>query len=113
MTETFEGIRASVRDPCTTYPGKYWRVPAAECADPKARVSDLTGAGYLASLIPEEYGGSGRGLPAAAAILEEIQQNGWNGPQLRKRLYEVAPISTNLIFADLAEHVLDLPCCSS
>ncbi|MFO1153324.1 MAG: acyl-CoA dehydrogenase family protein [Rhodospirillales bacterium] len=92
MTETFEDIRASVRTLCAAYPGEYWRRLDAERAYPDAFVNDLTRAGYLAALIPEEYGGSGLGLPAAAAILEEIQRSGCNGGACHAQMYTMGTV---------------------
>jgi acyl-CoA dehydrogenase len=66
MVETFEDVRASVRVLCAGFPGEYWRRLDAERAYPEAFVRALTDAGFLAALIPPEYGGSGRG-PAVRA----------------------------------------------
>jgi len=71
-------IRAAVRKLCEGFPGEYWRKLDRERAYPTEFVVALTKAGYLASLIPEEYGGAGLPLSAAAAILEEIQALGCN-----------------------------------
>ena len=60
------------------FPGAYWRQLDREMAYPTAFVQALTGAGWLAMLIPEEYGGAGLPLSAAAAVLEEIQRAGCN-----------------------------------
>jgi len=65
-------IRASVRALCANFPGKYWRALDRERAYPEKFVAALTAAGFLAALIPEEYGGSGLSMHAAAAIMEEI-----------------------------------------
>lgn len=92
MTETFEDIRASVQALCAAYPGEYWRQIDAARAYPDAFVNDLTHAGYLAALIPEEYGGSGLGLPAAAAILEEIQRSGCNGGACHAQMYTMGTV---------------------
>ena len=74
-----ELIRASVRALCAEFPGEYWQRVDRERAYPTEFVTALTRAGFLAALIPEEYGGSGLGLQAAAAILEEIHGSGCNG----------------------------------
>jgi acyl-CoA dehydrogenase len=72
-------IRDSVRALCADFPGEYWRELDRERAYPTAFVDALTKAGFLAALIPEEYGGSGLSMRAAAAIMEEIQAAGCNG----------------------------------
>ncbi|MDB5367872.1 MAG: hypothetical protein JWM77_3799 [Rhodospirillales bacterium] len=80
-------IRESVRRLCAQFPAAYWREMDRERAYPTAFVQALTEAGFLAVLIPEEYGGSGLGLGAAAAILEEIQKSGANGAACHAQLY--------------------------
>src|SRR5215203_2225342 len=72
-------IRAAVRSLCAGFPGEYWRSLDRERAYPTEFVRALTDAGFLAALIPEEYGGSGLTMTAAAAIMEEIQASGCNG----------------------------------
>src|SRR5258705_11059075 len=72
-------IRQQVRKLCERFPGEYWRKLDREMAYPSAFVDALTAAGYLSVLIPEEYGGAGLKLSAAAAILEEIKRAGCNG----------------------------------
>ncbi|MFX6861643.1 acyl-CoA dehydrogenase family protein, partial [Acinetobacter baumannii] len=68
-------MRESVAKLCAQFPGEYWRKLDREMAYPKEFVQALIDAGYLSVLIPEEYGGSGLKLSAAAAILEEIQRS--------------------------------------
>ena len=72
-------IREGVRRLCERFPGEYWRKLDAARAYPAEFVKALTDAGYLATLIPEEYGGVGLKLSAAAAVLEEVQRAGCNG----------------------------------
>src|SRR3989441_8061818 len=72
-------IRDGVKALCDRFPGEYWREKDRERAYPSEFVQVLTEAGYLACLIPEEYGGSGLGIGAAAAILEEVHRSGGNG----------------------------------
>jgi acyl-CoA dehydrogenase len=85
-------IRESVRALCAKYPGEYWRTLDRERAYPKAFVDELTKAGMLAVLIPEEYGGAGLGLSAAAAILEEIHASGCNGGACHAQMYTMGTI---------------------
>src|SRR4051794_14655571 len=66
-------IRQAVRKLCAGFPGDYWRSLDRERAYPTEFVAALTASGFLGALIPEEFGGSGLPLSAAAAILEEIQ----------------------------------------
>ncbi len=87
MTETYDDIRASVRALCADFPGEYWRRLDAERGYPEDFVRALTEAGFLAALIPEAYGGSGLGIAAAAAILEEIQKSGGNGAVCHAQMY--------------------------
>lgn len=84
---TFEEIRQPLRALCARFPGAYWRELDRERAYPREFVAALTEAGYLAALIPEEYGGSGLGLAAAAAILEEIHKSGGNGAACHAQMY--------------------------
>jgi acyl-CoA dehydrogenase len=80
-------IRESVRRLCEQFPGEYWRKLDRESEYPAAFVAALTEAGFLSALIPEEYGGSGLSLSAAAAILEEVQHAGCNGGACHAQMY--------------------------
>ena len=91
-TEPNSEIREAVRRLCADFPGEYWRKLDAERAYPVAFVTALTEAGYLAVLIPEEYGGSGLGLRAAADILETIQESGCNGAACHAQMYMMGAI---------------------
>ena len=72
LGETYPELREPVRRICADFPGRYWRKLDDEQAYPTEFVDALTEAGFLGALIPEEYGGAGLPLRAAAAILEEI-----------------------------------------
>ncbi len=85
--EDYPELRESVRRICAGYPGSYWQQLEDETAYPTAFVEELTKAGFLASLIPEEYGGSGLPLRAAAVILEEINASGCNASQGHAQMY--------------------------
>ena len=87
MTEDYTAIREEVAKLCAGYPGEYWRVKDRERAYPTEFVTALGKAGYLAALIPEEYGGAGLPISAAAAILEEIQAQGCNGGACHAQMY--------------------------
>jgi alkylation response protein AidB-like acyl-CoA dehydrogenase len=80
-------IRASVAKLCEAFPGGYWRELDREMAYPSEFVKALTEAGFLSVLIPEDYGGAGLPLSAAAAILEEVQRAGCNGSACHAQMY--------------------------
>jgi acyl-CoA dehydrogenase len=80
-------IRAEVRKLCAGFPGAYWRQLDRDHAYPAEFVQTLSTNGWLAALIPEQYGGSGLPLSAAAAILEEIQRAGCNGGACHAQMY--------------------------
>ena len=85
-------IREAVGKLCERFPGEYWRRLDAERAYPGEFVSALTEAGYLATLIPEEYGGAGLTLSAAAAVLEEVQRAGCNGAACHAQMYVMGTV---------------------
>ena len=78
VDESHEELKSAVRDLCREYPDKYWRELDEKRAYPEAFVQALTHAGYMATLIPEEYGGAGLGVTEASIILEEIHHSGGN-----------------------------------
>jgi acyl-CoA dehydrogenase len=90
--ESFDDIRKSVRDLCARFPGQYWRDCDRDKSYPGAFVAALTEAGFLAALIPEEYGGSGLSMSAAAAIMEEIQAAGCNGAACHAQMYTMGTV---------------------
>jgi hypothetical protein len=85
-------IRQSVRALGEKFPAEYWRALDRERAYPTEFVRALTEAGFLAALIPEQFGGSGLGLSAAAAILEEIHATGGNGAACHAQMYTMGTI---------------------
>ena len=87
LGEDYPELRQSVRKICEKYPGAYWRKLEDEQAYPTEFVDELTQGGFLASLIPEEYGGSGLPLRAAAVILEEINASGCTASQGHAQMY--------------------------
>jgi alkylation response protein AidB-like acyl-CoA dehydrogenase len=80
-------IRDAVRALCKHFPGPYWRELDRAREYPTEFVRALTEAGFLGALIPEDYGGSGLGLGAAAAVLEEIHASGCNGAACHAQIY--------------------------
>lgn len=85
--EVIDEIRRSVATLCEKFPGEYWREQDRERAYPTEFVKALTDAGFLAVLVPEEYGGSGLPISAAAAVLEEIHKSGCNGGACHAQMY--------------------------
>jgi acyl-CoA dehydrogenase len=85
-------IRASVRALCVAFPGEYWRALDRDRGYPEKFVAALTEAGFLAALIPEQYGGSGLPLSAAAAIMEEIHASGCNGAACHAQMYTMGTL---------------------
>jgi len=87
LTDEQRALKAAVYDLCKQYPAEYWRELDAKREYPEAFVSELTKAGYLAVLIPEEYGGGGLGIMEAALILEEIGRAGGNPAACHAQMY--------------------------
>jgi acyl-CoA dehydrogenase len=85
--ELHQQLRQGVRELCQRFPDAYWRDLDAARAYPEAFVKALTEAGYLAALIPEEYGGSGLGVTEAAIILEEVNRSGGNSGACHAQMY--------------------------
>ena len=88
----FEDIRRAVHDLCARFPGEYWRALDRNREYPTEFVTALTEAGYLAALVPEQYGGSGLPMSAAAVILEEIHASGCNGAACHAQMYTMGTI---------------------
>lgn len=92
LEQTYPEIRAAVSALCAQYPGDYWRKLDAARAYPTAFVEALTSAGYLATLIPEEYGGAGLPLAAGCAVLEEVHRSGGNGAACHAQMYTMGTL---------------------
>ena len=90
--ETFPEIREAVRRLCAGFPGEYWREKDRERAYPAEFVRALTESGFLSVLIPEAYGGSGLGLGAAIAVLEEVHRSGCNGGASHAQMYTMGTL---------------------
>ena len=90
--ETFPEIREAVRRLCAQFPGAYWRALDRDRIYPTEFVTALTEAGFLSVLIPEAYGGSGLGLAAATAVLEEIHRSGCNGGACHAQMYTMGAL---------------------
>jgi acyl-CoA dehydrogenase len=87
-----QDLRAGVRDLCKTFPDSYWRDLDARREYPDAFVQALTKAGYLAALIPEEFGGAGLGVSEASVILEEINRSGGNSGACHAQMYTMGTL---------------------
>src|ERR1051326_3928251 len=87
-----EDLRAGVRALCREFPDTYWRDLDAKRAYPEAFVKALIDAGYLAALIPEEYGGSGLGVTEASIIMEEINHSGANAGACHAQMYTMGTL---------------------
>ena len=104
-SESFPEIRESVRRLCTEFPGSYWRAKDRDRAYPVEFVERLTREGFLSVLIPEEFGGSGLGLQAATAILEEIHRSGCNGGACHAQMYVMGTLLKHGSAAQKAEYL--------
>ncbi|MEP1206191.1 MAG: acyl-CoA dehydrogenase family protein [Rhizobiaceae bacterium] len=89
---SYSDLRDAVAKLCAKYPGEYWRGLDREMAYPTEFVEELTRAGWLSVLIPEEYGGAGLPLSAAAAVLEEMQASGCNGGACHAQMYTMGTL---------------------
>jgi acyl-CoA dehydrogenase len=87
LTDEQRALKSAVYELCKQYPPEYWRELDAKREYPEAFVSELTKAGYLAALIPPEYGGAGLGMMEAAIILEEINHSGGNAAACHAQMY--------------------------
>jgi acyl-CoA dehydrogenase len=83
----FQEYRQAIRDLCGRFDGKYWQDVETQSGYPEAFVKALTEAGWLAALIPEQYGGGGLGVTEASVILEEINRSGANSGACHAQMY--------------------------
>jgi acyl-CoA dehydrogenase len=90
--DELSAIRSSVAALCARFPGEYWRELDRERAYPTAFVEAMTREGFLGALIPEAYGGSGLGLVAATAILQEVHRNGCNAGACHAQMYTMGTV---------------------
>ena len=95
-TDHHQSAHADIRDAvaklCADFPGEYWRKLDREMAYPAEFVAALTESGFLSALIPEEYGGAGLPLSAAAVIMKEIQRQGCNGAACHAQMYVMGTV---------------------
>src|ERR1700687_381904 len=90
--DEFADIRDAVAKLCAQFPGEYWRKLDRQMVYPSEFVDALTKAGYLSVLIPEEYGGAGLKLLAAASLLEEIHGVGCNCGGCHAQMYTMGTL---------------------
>ncbi|HLR12258.1 MAG TPA: acyl-CoA dehydrogenase family protein, partial [Burkholderiaceae bacterium] len=91
-SEKYQDIREAVRDLCAQFDDAYFQRIDEERGYPEAFVQALTEAGWLAALIPEEYGGSGLGLTEASVIMEEINRSGGNSGVCHGQMYNMGTV---------------------
>src|SRR5882762_3969200 len=92
VQESQQAIREEVRKLCQAYPDAYWQEVDKKELYPQEFVDALTRSGYLAALIPEEYGGAGLGITEASIILEEINRSGGNPTACRAQMYTMGTV---------------------
>jgi acyl-CoA dehydrogenase len=98
-------IRDAVRQLCRQYPDEYFRAVDAKKAYPEAFVDALMEAGWLAAMIPEDYGGTGLGLTAATVIMEEINRSGGNAGAVHGQMYNMGTLLRNGSAAQKARYL--------
>jgi len=86
-SDEYPEYRQAVRELCGRFDNKYWQQVEEEAAYPEAFVKALTDAGWLAALIPEQYGGGGLSITEASVILEEINRSGANSGACHAQMY--------------------------
>ena len=90
--DQYQEIRDAVRALCAQYPDEYHRKIDEQRGYPEAFVDALTKAGWMAALIPQEYGGSGLGLAEASVIMEEINRSGGNSGACHGQMYNMGTL---------------------
>jgi len=90
--ESFQEIREAVRALCRGFDSRYWQKADEERAYPDDFVRALTQAGWLAALIPQQYGGTGLGLGEASVVLEEINRSGGNSGACHGQMYNMGTL---------------------
>ena len=90
--DQYQEMREALRDLCSRYDSAYWQQVDHERGYPEAFVNAITEAGWLAALIPEQYGGSGLGLAEASVIMEEINLSGGNAGSCHGQMYNMGTL---------------------
>jgi acyl-CoA dehydrogenase len=105
MTDPHQDLRDAIRALCATFPPEYHRRIDEERGYPEEFVEALTKAGWLAALIPEDYGGSGLGLTEASVIMEEINRAGGNSGACHGQMYNMGTLLRHGSDAQKAEYL--------
>ncbi len=105
IEQSFPDIRSAVAQLCSEFPGTYWRDRDRDKSYPSEFVQALSDAGFLAVLIPEDFGGSGLPLSAACAVLEEIHRSGGNGAACHAQMYTMGTLLRHGSEAQKAEYL--------
>lgn len=90
--DRFQDMREALRDLCSRFPGEYHRKHDAAATFPEEFIAELTEAGWLAAMIPEDYGGSGLGLTEASVVMEEINRSGGNAGHCHGQMYNMGTL---------------------
>ncbi len=90
-----QDMREALRDLCSAFPAEYHRKHGADATYPEEFIDALTKAGWLAAMIPEEYGGSGLGLTEASVVMEEINRSGGNAGHCHGQMYNMSTLLRN------------------
>ncbi len=92
IPEDYQDLRRAIRELCADFPAEYFRRIDEQRVYPEEFVNALTKAGWLAALIPDEYGGSGLGLAEASVIMEEINRSGGNSGACHGQMYNMGTL---------------------
>jgi acyl-CoA dehydrogenase len=107
-SDSHDPLRDAVRELCRQFPDEYFRKVDAEKAYPEAFVDALMAAGWLAAMIPEQYGGPGLGLTEASVILEEINRSGANAGAVHGQMYNMGTLLRHGSDAQKAKYLPDI-----
>ena len=107
-SDSHDALRDAVRELCRRFTDEYFRKVDAERAYPDAFVDALMAAGWLAAMIPEQYGGPGLGLTEASVILEEINRSGANAGAVHGQMYNMGTLLRHGSEAQKAKYLPDI-----
>ncbi|MEP1441994.1 MAG: acyl-CoA dehydrogenase family protein [Hyphomicrobiales bacterium] len=95
ISDNYMELREAMRDLCSEFPPEYHRAHDEKATYPVEFINALTKAGWLAAMIPEEFGGSALGLTEASIIMEEINRNGGNAGHCHGQMYNMSTLLRN------------------